>query len=200
MPATVAACGVQQRAVTRRRHASGYDALCDLLRRCADKDRAAWNDFVVRFKNEIYQLAYRFLGDEQDAEDVAIEAFVRLWQRPWWTANPRVIKAWLETVAFNLSADLQRSNARWQEQRLSEVALRQPDCAEAVLAAEMVHWALSRLNTDQRRAVILCMIHGLGSHDAALIMGRPRGTIRRWLSEARIILARELRNAYRAGG
>lgn len=66
MPATDAACGVQQRASARRWRAAEYD-LSHLLRRCAEKDRSAWNEFVRRFKNDVYSLAFRFLGDKQDA-------------------------------------------------------------------------------------------------------------------------------------
>jgi RNA polymerase sigma-70 factor (ECF subfamily) len=200
MPATDAACGVEQAAPSESRRSPADRALEDLLRRCAGKDRAAWDGFVMRFKDEAYGLAFRFVGNAQDAEDVTIEAFLRLWQTPWWSARPRVIKAWLAKVIHNLCADLLRDAARQRERRLCDVALQQRAQAGTLLPADTLHMALSRLNPQQRRAVVLCLIHGLGSDDAALVMGRSAGTIRRWLSEARVVLRRELCEVSEAGG
>lgn len=111
-----------------------------------------------------------------------------------------MIKAWLAKVIHNLAADSLRDAARRCEQPASLLGLRQGDCERAALAAEAVRRALERLSCDQRRAVILCMIHGLSSRDAASVMGRSGGSVRRWLSEARVILRENLGTLVQQGG
>jgi hypothetical protein len=52
----------------------------DLARRAADGDEAAFESLIRRKREKVYWIAYRIVGNEEDARDIAQSTFVRLWR------------------------------------------------------------------------------------------------------------------------
>ena len=76
-----------------------------LLVRASEGDEQAFSVLVDRHYGFVFRVAARVLSEAADAEDVAQEAFVRLWRDPGAIDNPAALKGWLARVARNLAID-----------------------------------------------------------------------------------------------
>lgn len=84
-----------------------------LMRRVAARDGEAFRVLVGRCGEPPYRVAWRMLGDATEAQDVAQEALLRLWQNAErWRGDGPGLSAWLIRVATNLCLDRLRSRAR----------------------------------------------------------------------------------------
>ena len=147
----------------------------EILSRVAAGDPAASRALVARKLPRLMSLAGRMLGDAAEAEDVAQEAFVRVWkQAPKWRPGEARFDTWLHRVALNLCYDRLR--------RRREVATAEPPeqvdegpapdrGLEAADAGRRVARALAELPDRQREAVVLCHYQELGNIEAATVMG-----------------------------
>lgn len=146
-----------------------------LLSRVAAGDPAAARALVARKLPRLLSLAGRMLGDAAEAEDVAQEAFVRVWKRAGaWRPGAARFDTWLHRVALNLCYDRLRrrrelSTAAPPEQVDEGPA---PDRGLQALDVErQVRGALQALPDRQREAIVLCHYQELGNIEAAAIMG-----------------------------
>ena len=149
----------------------GDDAL---MRRVAVRDAAAFRLLVERHSVRPYRLAWRMLGDSTEAEDVAQEALLRLWQNAEnWRGDGPGVGAWLTRVSSNLCLDRLRKRKRMYDgeapDRVDEAPL-----ADVVIAGEQerarVIRALDLLPERQRAAVVLTYYEELANAEAAQIL------------------------------
>ena len=147
----------------------------ELLTRVAAGDPAAARALVARKLPRLLALAGRMLGDGTEAQDVAQEAFVRIWrQAPKWQPGAARFDTWLHRVVLNLCYDRLR--------RRREIAFAEPPeridegpapdrGLEAADTGRRVGLALAALPDRQREAIVLCHYQELGSIQAAQLMG-----------------------------
>jgi RNA polymerase sigma-70 factor (ECF subfamily) len=134
--------------------------------------------------------AYLLTGDQQEAQDLVQEVFLRAW-RSW----PRLTvmqaqDAWLRHVLNNLVASRWRSLMR---RRRRQFLVSATDTTPAVGAGHLdVLQALRSLPPRQARALVLVAILDLTTAEAAAEMNANEGTVRVWVSRGRINLARAL--------
>ncbi len=78
--------------------------------RADQKKRAAFEDLFLQYWDKIYGVLFRLTGDGAEAEDLALETFMRLWQRP--PSQDQTLAGWLYRVATNLGYNALRSAGR----------------------------------------------------------------------------------------
>jgi RNA polymerase sigma-70 factor, ECF subfamily len=78
--------------------------------RADQKKRAAFEDLFLQNWDKVYGVLFRLTGDRADAEDLALETFLRLWQRP--PSQDQTLAGWLYRVATNLGYNALRSAGR----------------------------------------------------------------------------------------
>jgi RNA polymerase sigma-70 factor (ECF subfamily) len=78
--------------------------------RADQKKRAAFEDLFLQYWDKIYGVLFRLTGDGAEAEDLALETFMRLWQRP--PSQDQTLAGWLYRVATNLGYNALRSSGR----------------------------------------------------------------------------------------
>jgi len=74
------------------------------------KERTSFEDLFLQNWDKVYSVLFRLTGDRDEAEDLALETFLRLWQRP--PAQDRTLVGWLYRVATNLGYNAMRSAGR----------------------------------------------------------------------------------------
>jgi len=178
----------------------------ELLLAIAGDDEGAFNALMARKTPPLMQLAYRMLGDREEARDVVQVAFLRVWSHRSrydrrWSPN-----TWLYRIATNLAIDQLR--ARRSRQRASEpMRLHLRRVADATsrgdlgrLGGKEVRGILEELAgelSERQRAVFLLReVEGLASPEVARILGCKSSTVRNHLFAARRILRRELARRY----
>ncbi len=146
-----------------------------LLARVAEGDPAAVRSLVARKLPRILSLAGRMLGDTSAAEDVAQEAFLRVWKMAGqWIPGRARFDTWLHRVVLNLCYDRLRRRREITIADPPEQADEGADPDRGLHAADtgrLVGVAMAALPERQREAIILCHYQELSNIDAADIMG-----------------------------
>ena len=172
--------------MVRRRAGSDDDGVSDeaLLSGMAVGDDQAGLIFVRRYQRRLYGLAVGIVGDAGDAEDVAQEAFIRIFRHAQvFDARRGSVSTWALTITRNLAIDATRVRRAIPTDPDDRVFLdlmstrHQPDTAvvanEAVARARS---ALADLPIDQRRAVVLAALYGRTANEIAEVESIPLGT------------------------
>jgi RNA polymerase sigma-70 factor (ECF subfamily) len=174
----------------------------DLLQRCRQGDEAAWRELVHRHTRRVFNLAYRFVGRVDEAEDLTQEIFVKVYQSlARYRADEGAFTTWLTTVARNQAIDNYR---RRREERLRRT--HDPEVLDIIPSGEegplrslerqervqLVHRGLRALPADLREPIVLCDLQGLPYEEAASVLGIPLGTVKSRINRGRIELAKRL--------
>jgi RNA polymerase sigma-70 factor (ECF subfamily) len=156
--------------------------------RSGDAARDAWRELYTATYPTLAGWVRRLVDDDDTAHEIAAEAFTRLmahWSRP---DDPH---AYLFKIATNLVREHWRRTRREREV-LRGVAARQRQEPSAAADQRLNLRALIEpLPEHQRVAVILHYLAGLPIRDVALAVGRPEGTVKSDLYQARLRLRKE---------
>ncbi len=126
------------------------------------------------------------LGDENDAQDVAQETYLRAF-RSWDRFDGGDVRAWLYTIGLRLAFNHLRGRRRWLAaiQRIEPRTWTDPSDPDL--------WAALRtLDPRTRTALLLSAVDGYTQREIGVILGAPEGTVASWLSRGRAALRREL--------
>ncbi len=161
----------------------------EAVRRFLDGDREAFELIVSLWEKKVYNFAWRFLGNREDAQDVVQETFLSVFRSIRTLREPRSFATWLYRIALN------HCRARWRSQSpdlsLEDLAPGSADGSEKGMAAEeiacrqecdtleavdLIRKALSGLSEDHKSAIILKEYVGLSLEEVAAVMGCPLST------------------------
>jgi RNA polymerase sigma-70 factor (ECF subfamily) len=171
---------------------------------------AAFRELVVRFERPVYALILRMVRDQQTAEDLAQDVFVKAFRRLSSYDSRRKFASWLFKVAHNATIDhLRRSEldtvplAAEHEEGGGLLAVLADDSAESPAAAaerrdmaRALERAIAALRPEYREAVVLRYVEGLAYQEICDVLSLPIGTVKTNLHRAR----KELADAMRAAG
>jgi RNA polymerase sigma-70 factor (ECF subfamily) len=176
----------------------------DIIRECLDGKEGAWKMLVDLFSKRIFNLAYQFAGNAQEAEDLTQDIFLKLHRNLDRYDFDRNFAAWLLTLAKNHLIDEYR-RTKWEKRNRDDfddqlrVTASADDGPETGLAAEetkKVLWeGLNRLSPETRMAVILKEIQGRKYEEVAEILNVPVGTVKSRINRGRVQLAGLIRSA-----
>lgn len=145
-----------------------------LMSRVAARDGAAFRVLVDVHAAAVHRIAYRMTGDASEAEDIAQETMLRLWEHASrWQASGPGVGPWLKRVAVNLCLDRLRRR-RWKsDEEVPERADEAP-LADAMIDAaqtgERTRAAVLALPERQRAAIILTYYEELSNAAAAAML------------------------------
>ncbi|MEX0969860.1 MAG: sigma-70 family RNA polymerase sigma factor [Paracoccaceae bacterium] len=144
----------------------------------------------------VYAVALRMLGQQSEAEDVAQEAMLRLWNvAPDWQPGRAQLSTWLYRVASNLATDRLRARQRNRpagEGAVEALADTSPGVEQNLIAAERdgaLHRAIAALPARQKLAITLRHFEELGQQDIAEAMDTTVEAVESLLGRARRALA-----------
>ncbi|MFC1758693.1 RNA polymerase sigma factor [Planctomycetota bacterium] len=172
--------------------------LRQLVNLCIHNDEAATQQLMTRFRDRVYALSYRMLGQRQDAEDVVQETFLRAVRSLTSWDQRREFEPWLFQIAANRCRTLlSRRSRRPTPQPLYEATatdMSQMHAAERDSLAEEMKQILDAMRSDWREAFCLFHESELSYAEIAEQMNRPIGTIKTWVHRARGELIRQLQS------
>jgi RNA polymerase sigma-70 factor, ECF subfamily len=175
---------------------SERDPDADLVARVGARDPGAVRTLVMHKLPRLLALATRMLGDRMEAEDVAQEAFMRIWkQAPQWRTGEAKFDTWLHRVALNLCYDRLRGRREEPVDTLPDEAdpAASPDLRFDERARdEGVRRALAALPARQREALVLTYYQELSNIEAAALMDISVDALESLLARARRSLRAQL--------
>lgn len=154
-----------------------------LITRAREGSREAFRLLVERYMKQAYNVAYGFLNNHQGAEEVAQDAFVRVFRSLDTFRGEAEFSTWLHRIVVNLSLNRIRHMRRKKERVIAmtdtdtPVADAVPEMAEIDLAGH-IERALHELPTLQRAAVILRHVDGLSTKQVSAILRCSEGTVK----------------------
>jgi RNA polymerase sigma-70 factor (ECF subfamily) len=152
----------------------GEDPDVPLLRRIAAGEQAASTALVDRHLGRVVAVAWRMLGSRPEAEDVAQEAFLRVWQQAArWRPGAARFSTWLHRVVVNLCLDRLRRRREVPLDTVGEAPSGDPHpgtMLQQAAVTERVQAALGQLPERQRIAIVLCHFQELGNAETAAVM------------------------------
>jgi RNA polymerase sigma-70 factor (ECF subfamily) len=188
---------------------SGDDAL--LIKAFQKGDKRAFDELVIRHKDRIFNLCYRFLEDYEEANDSAQEAFVKAYGSLSTFRLESSFSTWLYRIAVNTCKNKLGSSAYKAKRKMVSLdnpgtpsneipPMEIPNGAPSPLARmeekekmALVQKALDTLPTEFKMVVTLRDVEGLSYEQIAEITGLHLGTVKSRIARARTELRNKLR-------
>lgn len=174
---------------------AGPDPDAPLVLRAGAGDHAACRALVDRYLTRVHRLALRVLGHVDDANEVAQETFLRVWQHAArWQPGATRFSTWLFRIAHNLCMDTIRRRRPHDADALETLGDEGAGAAtherEATVAS--VRAAVAALPARQRAALALCHFEQLTNIEAAAAMDVSVEALESLLARARRTLRERL--------
>ncbi len=179
----------------------------ELIRRCARGEEAAYRELVGRLEKPLAAFIRRYVGEENLAEDLFQETFVRV-VRTLGSFRPEAsLTTWIFTIARNLCLDHLKAKKRHREVSMDagdddreadyREALRSPTVEPGTLAEgseeqARLRAAMAELPEPKREALVLRVYSGLSYAEIARITDAPVGTVKFRVHDAIQELARKM--------
>jgi len=171
-----------------------------LIKRIKAGDEESFTIIVKRYRQQVASVAYRIVGDYDDAADVAQMVFLKASQNLSKFDESRRFYTWLYKITVNASIDYLRKHRRHKHEELDiavSVIGQDRDNPEQSFRTdklgEYIKAATERLNGRQKEAFVLRDLEGCQIDDVAEIMDMPEATVRWYLHRARLRIRKDLR-------
>ena len=185
---------------------SGVDL--ELVRRAQAGDDLAFGQLVERNRRAVYRAAFAALGSADDADDVAQETFVAVYQKLKGFRGDASFKTWLLAIAWRKALDRRRSVTRWLRMTVTndrttddapDLVDRMPSLErsqeEGLVSEELQRVLKQLIGTLPRKLRDALLLSGSGDYSYEQIgrmLGIPLGTVKWRVSEARRVLKKKL--------
>ncbi|MDZ5474160.1 RNA polymerase sigma factor SigW [Bacillus sp. 31A1R] len=171
-------------------------------------DQSAFAEIVEIYKDKVYQLCYRMLGNRHEAEDMAQEAFIRAYVNITRFNINLKFSTWLYRIATNLCIDRIRKKKpdyyldaevsgtdglTMYSQVAADTSLPEDDLENLELQ-ETIQKEISKLPEKYRSVIVLKYIEELSLNEISEILDIPLGTVKTRIHRGREALRHQLRN------
>lgn len=177
-------------------------ALSDLaiVKRVQQGDKEAFNILVLRYQYKVCDLAYKYVNNYVDANDIAQEAFIRAYRAIGNFRGESSFYTWLYRIVTNAAKSFLEQNQKRRysvdidapdfdshhDVRGQLTTLDSPDALlESDELQQVISDAMKALPVDLRRAIYLREVEGLSYEEIAQQMDTPIGTVRSRIFRAR---------------
>jgi RNA polymerase sigma-70 factor (ECF subfamily) len=177
-------------------------AIDAVIQRCLDGDQAAWDEIVRLHWRRVFNIAYKFVGRHDLAEELTQDVFLKLFKSLDTFDRRANFQTWLISVSRNLCIDHYRSVRKEREtmnrdvdpSELTPVATTRSPHVELEQRdrVQLLRAALDKLAPSLRTAVMLRDIQELSYQEIADRLRLPEGTVKSRINRGRTELARQI--------
>ena len=173
-----------------------------LVERCRQGEDEAWRELVDLFGQKIYSVAYHFTLKREDAEELAQEIFLKIFENLHRYDGSFPLTAWIVSLSRNLCIDRYRRRKREKSFRfvtddaVAPMLRSKDDPAADALKNErtkILFSALAEIPEDLAEILVLRDLDGLAYEEIGLALELPDGTVKSRLFRARTEVARKIR-------
>ena len=174
-----------------------------LIEQCLAGDQVAWEQIVRQNWRKVFNVAYKFVGKHDEAEDLTQDIFLKIFKALATFDRRANFQTWIISISRNLCIDHYRSVRKERQTMARDVEMSdlQPASADRgpYAAAEhqdlraMLRQALETLPSTLRTAVVLRDLQELSYQEIADRLGLPEGTVKSRINRGRIELGQQLK-------
>ena len=172
-------------------------SIVDLVSQAQAGDRAAMDQIYCRFQQHVLSLAYKKLGNWDEAQELSQDVFIQAFRRLDQLQVPEAFGGWLRQIVHRMAINraTRRPTPTSVDHEILEATVTcDSDPLEAVLTREQkmqVHQGLNRLGDLDRQTLVAFYLDGQSLNQMSDAFAAPIGTIKRRLHVARKRLAKE---------
>lgn len=189
-----------------------FDNDVQLMLRFQDGDDSCFEQLVERHKNRVFNLAYRFLGNHEEAEDIAQEVFIKIYHAKNTYKPQAKFTTWLYIICKNTCFKVLRKKKPVMVSIDNDIRLEDdsvpyqiadpnaPSSLDSMLNNEralVVKEAIDSLPANQNIAVILYRFDRLSYEEIAQIMGCSVTSVKSLLHRAKVNLKEKLADYFK---
>jgi RNA polymerase sigma-70 factor (ECF subfamily) len=173
-----------------------------LVERCRQGEDEAWRELVDRFGQRIYSVAYHFTLRREDAEELAQEIFLKIFENLHRYDGGFPLVAWIVSLSRNLCIDRYRRRKREKSFRfvsddaVAPLLTSHDDPAAETLQKERTRLLFSAL----AEILVLRDLDGMAYEEIGKALALPDGTVKSRLFRARAEVARRIRERRESSG
>jgi RNA polymerase sigma-70 factor, ECF subfamily len=177
-----------------------------LIEQCLSGNQAAWEVIVRQNWRKVFNVAYKFVGKHDEAEDLTQDIFLKIFKALGSFDRRANFQTWIISISRNLCIDHYRSVRKERQTIAREVDTNdlQPAsrdrtpyaAAEHQDLREQLKQALETLPLTLRTAVVLRDLQELSYQEIADRLGLPEGTVKSRINRGRLELGRQLRRLH----
>jgi RNA polymerase sigma-70 factor (ECF subfamily) len=182
----------------------GIDTIETLIQRCLAGDQLAWEAVVRQYWRKVFNVAYKFVGRHDEAEDLAQDIFLKVFKSLDTFDRRANFQTWLISVSRNLCIDHYRSVRKEREtidRDVDSTEVAPPSIGTPSQIAnleqrdrvELLREAMATLPATLRTAVLMRDIQEFSYHEIAKKLKLPEGTVKSRINRGRTELARQIR-------
>ncbi len=177
-----------------------------LISRFQSGDENAYVELVNRYKDRLTNFVFYFLRDEEHADDIVQETFIKLYEKKHYYKEIAKFSTWIYTIARNLANTELRKKSRTKIMYLSQINNDKKDYElksndpelntniENEFLLKEVHISIGKLPENYKSVIILRDIQGLSYEQISNIVGVPLGTVKSRINRARLQLQVDLKH------
>jgi RNA polymerase sigma-70 factor, ECF subfamily len=185
----------------------------DLVKRCQSGDTGAFDELVTRYRTRVFGMIYNMVHSEQDAWDLAQDAFVKAWKSIKRFRGHSSFYTWLYRIVMNVAIDwVRKKQVRFSGVEFDDTTqLKEIDPASKTAPKadalpyetmergeirERIDQAIAQLTPEHRAVILMNEIEEMQYHEIAEALGCSIGTVMSRLFYARKKLQNLLRDVY----
>ncbi len=178
----------------------------ELIARFQKGDEQAYVELVNRYRDRLLNFAYRFVNDEEQAEDVVQDTLLKLYTHRHYYRNIAKFSTWIYTIAGNLAKTELRKRKRHKVTNLSQMGRQEQEYelpateaetgqkVDGHYAGKQIQQAIQMLPLHFRTVIILRDIQELSYEEISNIVDVPLGTVKSRINRARLQLQKALKD------
>ena len=171
-------------------------------------DLQAYDILVRRYKDQLLNFVYRFVGNRTDAEDIVQETFLRVYKNKHMYKEIAKFSTWVYTIAGNLAKTELRRRKRHKIFSVSNFVNEERDYdipdkdhsperkVDSSIQEGIIQKAIEKLPTKFKEVIILRDIQGFAYEEISQILNIPLGTVKSRVNRGRLKLQEDLRFLY----
>lgn len=183
----------------------------EIIGRCKEGDRIAFNELVLRHQRRVFNLCYRILGNRDEAEDVAQEVFITVFRAIKSFRGDSSFTTWLHRVATNhcknrlkylkrrryfqtssIDDTLETQDGDIKKEYHDEEETSPEEDVQRSQVADEIETAINNLDDDYRVVIVLRDVQGLSYQEIADVLELKEGTVKSRIHRARLELQGKL--------
>lgn len=174
--------------------------LQEIIGRVISGDQEAFREVVEHYQHQAFSLAFRILGDEEEAKDAVQDGFIKLWQHVEKYNPDNKFSSWMYKIMANSAIDRIRKIRRLQEvsleafsDKFEKICAGEPDVTmDNKEIARMIGMLADGLPRKQRLVFILRDIQGMDSAEVQNILGLSENNVKSNLHHARKLIREKI--------
>ena len=177
----------------------------ELIARFQQGDVQAFDTLVRRYKDQLLNYVYRFVGNRTDAEDIVQETFLRVFKNKHYYKEIAKFSTWVYTIAGNLAkTELRRRKRRKifsvsnfvNEERdydIPDVEKNPEREVDGTIKDDIIQKAIEKLPPKFKEVILLRDVQGFSYEEISQILNIPLGTVKSRVNRGRLKLQEDLK-------